>query len=93
LVALGAKVKVALWAYPNKVFDGTVRDIAPIAATPAGSPDRSVRVIAELPNKELLLKSQLTGYAKIRTKNMPVFLVLWRPLIRWFQVQFWYWLP
>jgi putative peptide zinc metalloprotease protein len=93
LVALGAKVKVALWAYPNKVFDGTVRDIAPIAATPAGSPDRSVRVIAELPNKELLLKSQLTGYAKIRTKNMPVGLVLWRPLIRWFQVQFWYWLP
>ena len=93
LVSLGAKVKVALWAYPNEVFYGTVRDIAPIAATPAGSPDRSVRVIAELPNKELRLKSQLTGYAKIRTNNMPVGLVLWRPLIRWFKIQFWYWLP
>ena len=93
LVSLGAKVKVALWAYPNEVFYGTVRDIAPIAATPTGSPDRSVRVIAELPNKELRLKSQLTGYAKIKTSNMPVGLVLWRPLIRWFKIQFWYWLP
>jgi multidrug resistance efflux pump len=93
LVTPGAKVKVALWSYPNDAFYGTVRDIAPIAATPAGSVERSVRVIAELPNKELLLKSQLTGYAKIRTRSMPVWLVLWRPLIRWFKVQFWYWLP
>ena len=33
------------------------------------------------------------GYAKIKTEEMPVWLVLSRLVLRWLQVQFWYWLP
>lgn len=98
LVKTGAKVKVVPWAYPHETFGGAVTDIAPIAAIPpSGSPTgnkaNSVRVLAELPNKDLRLKAQITGFAKIQTRSMPLGLVLSRLVIRWFQVQFWYWLP
>src|SRR2546428_7012775 len=98
LVKTGAKVKVAPWAYPHERFTGSVTDIAPIAAippttSPTGNKLNSVRVLAELPNEDLRLKSQITGFAKIETRYMSLGLVLSRLIIRWFQVQFWYWLP
>ncbi|HEV8440149.1 MAG TPA: efflux RND transporter periplasmic adaptor subunit [Methylomirabilota bacterium] len=98
LVKTGARVKVVPWAYPHERFGGSVVDIAPIAAippanSPTGNKANSVRVLAELPNKDLRLKSQITGFAKIETRYMPLGLVLSRLMIRWFQVQFWYWLP
>jgi len=92
-VRVGAGVKIVPWAYANETFRGSVRDIAPIAAVPQGSTVNSVRVIAEIPNPDLRLKAQLTGFAKIKTDKIPVWLVLSRLVIRWFQVQFWYWLP
>jgi RND family efflux transporter MFP subunit len=93
LVRVGAGVKVVLWAYPNQTFEGSVREVAPVAAVPSGSKVNSVRVIAELPNPDQRLKSQITGYAKIHTGSMLFGLVLSRLVVRWFQVQFWYWLP
>jgi multidrug resistance efflux pump len=92
-VRVGIRVKVVPWAYSNETFYGTVKDIAPIANTPPNSLDKAVRVIAELSNRDLRLKSQVTGYAKVKTDPIPVWLVLLRVLIRWFKVQFWYWLP
>lgn len=96
-IRVGARVKVVSWAHPNETLYATVKGIAPIAATSTGTPTgpkvNSVRVIAELSNKDLRFKSQLTGFAKIKTDSIPIWLVLLRPLIRWFQVQFWYWLP
>ncbi len=35
----------------------------------------------------------MTGYAKIATGDRPVWDVLFRPIIRWFKVQVWYWIP
>ena len=73
-----------------------MKDIAPLAlGQPAsgGSANRAVRVIAELANPELRLKTQLTGFAKIRTERMPVWRVLSRVIGRWVAVQVWYWLP
>jgi RND family efflux transporter MFP subunit len=98
MVKTGAKVKVAPWAYPQERFAGSVTEIAPIAAfPPATSPTlskaNSVRVLAELPNPDLRLRAQITGFAKIETRFMPIGLILSRLIIRWFQVQFWYWLP
>jgi putative peptide zinc metalloprotease protein len=93
LVRVGAGVKVVLWAYPNQTFEGSVREVAPVAAVPSGSKVNSVRVVAELPNPDQRLKSQITGYAKIHTGSMLFGLVLSRLVVRWFQVQFWYWLP
>jgi putative peptide zinc metalloprotease protein len=59
----------------------------------ASSSERSVRVITEIPNPDGILKSDLTGYAKIATSDRPVWDVLLRPIIRWFSVEFWYWIP
>ncbi len=52
-----------------------------------------VRVLTEIPNEDALLKTDMTGYAKIATEDRPVWDVLFRPLIRWVKVQVWYWIP
>jgi multidrug efflux pump subunit AcrA (membrane-fusion protein) len=93
-VKIGARVKVVPWAYPYETFSGTVKDIAPIALPPGSTVTaKSVRVVAEIPNPDARLKSQLTGYAKIKTDSIPVWRVFSRLIARWFAVQVWYWLP
>jgi putative peptide zinc metalloprotease protein len=59
----------------------------------SGSPERAVRVITEIPNPDGVLKTDMTGYAKIATGKRPVWDVLFRPVIRWFKVEVWYWIP
>jgi RND family efflux transporter MFP subunit len=93
LVRVGAGVKVVLWAYPGETFTGSVTEVAPVAAVPSNSKVNSVRVVAELPNPDQRLKSNITGYAKIHAGRMLFGFVLSRLIIRWFQVQFWYWIP
>jgi putative peptide zinc metalloprotease protein len=98
-VKVGAPVKVVAWAYPYETFHGQVADIAPLAVPTPGTvaPEKasvkSVRVVAQMPNPDLRLKTQLTGFAKIKAEKIPVGLVLSRLLARWFAVQVWYWLP
>jgi putative peptide zinc metalloprotease protein len=59
----------------------------------SGTSSTVVRVITEIPNPDGLLKSEMTGYAKIATGYRPVWKVLFGPLIRWVKVEVWYWLP
>ncbi|HXI04546.1 MAG TPA: HlyD family efflux transporter periplasmic adaptor subunit [Candidatus Saccharimonadales bacterium] len=96
-VEMGARVKVVSWDFPNETRYGKVERIAPIAsANPTVldiTPDNSVRVIAALPNPDLRLKSRTTGFAKIKTDWIPVWFVLGRLILRWFEVQVWYWIP
>lgn len=96
-VEVGARVKVVAWAYPSETHYGAVQEIAPIASAPVYSPafetENAVRVIAELPNPDLRFKSQTTGFAKIKTDWIPVWYVLSRLIVRFFQVQVWYWIP
>jgi multidrug efflux pump subunit AcrA (membrane-fusion protein) len=65
---------------------------APARAAKA-SPGRAVRVTAELPNPDGLLRSEMTGYAKIAAGSRPLWDVLLRPLVRWVQVEVWSWIP
>ncbi len=88
----GARLKVVSWAFPSTTFVGTVLSIAPVAQKSDGG-DTTVRVLAEIPNPSHLLKADMTGYAKSSTEGKPVWDVLLRRIIRWFQVEFWYWLP
>lgn len=96
-VAIGARVKVVAWAYPGETFVGEVLRIAPIASTelrpPQFSRDNTVRVITELPNDDGLFRSQITGFAKIKTGWKPVWFVATRLVLRWIRVQVWYWIP
>jgi len=73
----------------------TVYDEGPSPAQVAlsNSSYQVVRVITEIPNPDGLLKTDMTGYAKIATEDRPVGDVLLRPIVRWFMVQVWYWIP
>jgi multidrug resistance efflux pump len=104
-VELGCPVRVVVWAYPDLTFQGEVVAIAPVATetsdaalgeahlTVGGSQDLAVRVTTEIPNPDGALKSEMSGYGKIATGHRQVWDVLLRPLIRWFQVEVWSWIP
>lgn len=98
-------VRIVVWPYPEVKFEGTIVAIAPVASTGSemmigdspvivgGSDDKVIRVTTEIANEDGLLKSDMTGYAKIATEDRPVWDVLFRPLIRWTKVEVWSWIP
>lgn len=89
-----ARVKVVVWTFPSRTFYGRVLFVAPVATIESpGQPWKAVRVLTEIPNDDGLLKPAMTGYAKIATGWRPLWKVFLWPLIRWFMVQVWYWLP
>jgi putative peptide zinc metalloprotease protein len=90
-VKIDARVKVVLWAYPDTTFIGKVVAVAPVATEDLES--STVRVQTELANPDGLLKSDMTGYAKIASDVRPLWRVMLWKIIRWFRVEFWYWLP
>jgi putative peptide zinc metalloprotease protein len=94
---LGKVISIAPIASSNAADSNTATIYAQNQGTSqvsmAGSTYKVVRVMTEIPNPDGLLKSDMTGYAKIATENRSVWDVLLRPLIRWFTVQVWYWIP
>jgi putative peptide zinc metalloprotease protein len=96
-VTLGAGVRLHAWAYHDRTFEGRVVSIAPVAAeTDPSSPQPgkvAVRVLTEIANPEGLLKSDMTGYAKIAASRRPVWRVLFDPLVRFIMVEVWSWIP
>lgn len=55
--------------------------------------DQVFIVLAQLPNQDGLLKSEMTGFAKIQAEPRPLGLALLDPVIRFFQVRVWSWIP
>jgi len=89
-----ARIKVVVWTYPGRTFEGRVLLMAPIVSDQSLAERwRVVRVLTEVPNPDGLLRPAMTGYAKIATSWRPVGLVLCWPTLRWLLVQVWYWLP
>jgi putative peptide zinc metalloprotease protein len=54
---------------------------------------RVVRVLVKIPNPDGLLKSEMTGYAKVFTKYEPFGLVMTHGLARFFRIEVWSWIP
>ena len=71
--------------------DGESRSTVPV--TMSDSTWKVVRVITDIPNADGILKSEMTGYAKIAVEQRSVWDVLLRPIIRWVRVEVWYWIP
>ncbi|MDP8966663.1 MAG: HlyD family secretion protein [Cyanobacteriota bacterium] len=101
---LGASVEIKLLAYPNKPFIGKVVSIEPAASAQdapsttieeptANITDRFIRVIVDIPNREEILKSSMTGYAKITGSTKPAIVAFTRPITRFIEVEMWSWLP
>ena len=91
-VKVGAKVKAAPWAYSSRSFPGQVLSVGTVGNL---DPTKTtvVRTLAQLTNVDYLLKSQMTGYAKIDTRYLPIWDVLLRRMIRWIKVEVWFWIP
>jgi multidrug resistance efflux pump len=52
-----------------------------------------VRVLTELDNSEGLLKTDMTGFAKIECEKRPVVIAFTRWLVRFIMVEVWSWIP
>jgi multidrug efflux pump subunit AcrA (membrane-fusion protein) len=88
---LGASIRMKAWTLPDVEIEGRVASIAPSAEeTPAG---KMVRVTSEIDNGSGILKSGMTGYAKIDGGEMPTALAFTRWIVRFIQIEFWSWLP
>jgi putative peptide zinc metalloprotease protein len=97
-VQIGQRVLIKLRAYPERDFEGTVASIAPVVTKASdelksASPyeQRTVLVTTRLDNPELLLRSDMTGHAKICCGERRLVDVATRRLVRYLRVEFWSW--
>jgi multidrug efflux pump subunit AcrA (membrane-fusion protein) len=91
-VQVGQRVVLKVWAYPAESFEGTVTAIAPVALKPDEALDQKIiRVITKIDNAPLLLKSQMSGNAKIYAGTRSIAELMTRRLVRYLRVEFWSW--
>ena len=90
-VRLDAPVSVRFWARPGQNFHGRVTAIFATATQLDYGP--VVTVVTELENVDGLLKSGLTGYAKIEGDTVPVMVAFTRAFVRFMQIELWSWIP
>jgi hypothetical protein len=93
----GEVVSVAPVVY-NKKKEGTVDYVATeredqLSRATTADPGRVVRVLVNIPNPDGLLKSEMTGYAKVRVGYEPFGKVMSHGIIRFFLVEVWSWIP
>jgi putative peptide zinc metalloprotease protein len=90
-IAIGNKALAKAWSFPDRDYTGIVREIAPSAeVSPYG---RVVRVVMAIDEVDGKLLPQMTGYAKIEAERMPLIVAFTRPIVRFFFVELWSWLP
>ena len=90
-IAIGNKAMAKAWSFPDRGYSGVVREIAPSAeVSPYG---RVVRVVMAIDETDGKLLPQMTGYAKIEAERMPLIVAFTRPIVRFFFVELWSWLP
>lgn len=89
----GQKVVLRARAYPGLKFEGKVISIAPIVTKHEERVEqRTVVVTTELENTSLLLKSEMTGNAKIFCGPQRILDLMTRKLAHYLRVEFWsYW--
>lgn len=90
-IRTSSNIRLRPLTYSDTDFTGTVTAID--AGVTEKASGRVVKVVTLLDNKDDLLKSGMTGYAKISAENVPVGKVLSRAIVRFFEVEVWSWLP
>ncbi|ACK65879.1 conserved hypothetical protein [Rippkaea orientalis PCC 8801] len=93
----GKKVAVKLAAYPNETITGKVVAITPSASEETTETSvesgRYLQVLVEIPYSGRILKTGMTGYAKIEGQTKPMIVAFTTPMVRFFQIEVWSWLP
>jgi putative peptide zinc metalloprotease protein len=91
-VQVGQRVTLKARAYPEGSFTGNVTSIAPIATKDEeGMGDRYVLVSCQIDNPSLMLKSDMTGKAKIYCGQRRIIDLLSRRIARYIRIEFWSW--
>jgi putative peptide zinc metalloprotease protein len=90
-IKVGSKVDVKTSAYPDKKFKATVTTIEPDIEENEGS--RMMRMIISFNSNEEILKSGLSGYAKVDGGTFMMWEVLTNSIIRFVTVELWAWIP
>jgi len=90
-ISIGSLVRLKVWAYPTTIFDGKVSSIDPTAVN--GAQGRVVLILTDVPNKDFILKSGMTGAAKVEAGEKPVIVAFTRMLVRFALIEIWSWIP
>jgi putative peptide zinc metalloprotease protein len=90
-VHLGAAVRARPAAFFNREFEGKVTLID--RNVTSKSFGNVVKVIATIDNQEGLLKTGMTGQAKIDAVALPVWEAFSQAIVRFVRVQIWSWIP
>jgi multidrug resistance efflux pump len=89
-IKVGYPVKFKVRGYPDKSFQATVAEIAPVA-TPSekGARPSTILLRATVDNRDGVLKPDMTGVAKVYCGPSNIARVLTRDLIRFIRTEFW----
>ncbi|GGH57442.1 HlyD family efflux transporter periplasmic adaptor subunit [Frigidibacter albus] len=91
LIEPGREVRLKAWGASDDEIPGVVESIAQAAEQEGyGS---TVRVDAAFPNPDGMLRSGMTGYAKIEGAEMRTWEAYLRRIVRFFQIEVWSWIP
>lgn len=91
-VQVGQRVVLRARAHPERTFEGSVVSIAPVVTPPDETRvERTLIVTTRLANPESLLKSEMTGNAKIYCGERRALDVVLRRFQRYIRVEFWSW--
>ena len=90
-VAVGAAVRLKVWAYPGQIFEGKVTEIDRTVSDSVFG--EVVIVSAVILNSDGVLQSGMTGFGKIDGGSKFVIVAFTRMLVRFFQVELWSWIP
>ena len=91
LVEIGDPVRLKTYGKSEEEVGGSVFSIAPVAEQRDFG--RVVRLVAVFDNAEGLLRSDMTGFAKVEGDEMPVWRAFLRRAVRFFEVDVWSWIP
>ncbi|NIN00450.1 MAG: HlyD family efflux transporter periplasmic adaptor subunit [candidate division Zixibacteria bacterium] len=85
----GLPVKLKVRSYPFRSFAGTVAKISHLAELEG--PKKIFPVTCKIENRGYLLKSGMSGHAKVYCGKRRLFSVLFRRIIRYLRVEVWSW--
>jgi putative peptide zinc metalloprotease protein len=85
----GLAVKLKVRSYPFRSFGGTVAKISHLAQLEGSK--KIFPVTCKIENKDYLLKSGMSGHAKVYCGKRRLFSVLFRKIIRYLRVEVWSW--
>lgn len=91
LIKVGSRAVAKAWAFPDDGFTGAVREIAPSAER--SEYGKVVRVVMTIDEPRGKLLPEMTGHAKIAAERVPMIVAFTRPIVRFFLVEAWSWLP